>query len=225
MWLGPRPLRPYQENICPYKFRWWHLYSSQMANWGVHRMDAIRWLTGELAPSSVCALGGRFAVDDDRTIPDTMEAVYQFASGRLATFTISEASGNPFFRRGEVELRGTQGTAYIDGRKLEIVPERGGQFQDNDVRMQPLEFSADDDNGAGLTLKHTHNFLQCMRTRLRPNCDVETGHRSTTFSHLANISLAVGARLQWDAQAERIVTPTDANELLHYEYRSPWKLG
>ena len=86
MWLGPRPERPYQENIAPYKFRWWQLYSSQMGNWGVHYLDAIRWLTGELAPASVCAMGGRFAVDDDRTVPDTLEATFQFASGRLAIF-------------------------------------------------------------------------------------------------------------------------------------------
>ena len=70
MWLGPRPEQAYQDNIAPYKFRWWHLYSSQMGNWGVHYLDAIRWVTGELAPSSLCAMGGRYAVDDDRTVPD-----------------------------------------------------------------------------------------------------------------------------------------------------------
>ena len=50
--------RAFQSTIMPYKFRWWHLYSSQMANWGVHYFDVIRWLTGELAPASVSAHGG-----------------------------------------------------------------------------------------------------------------------------------------------------------------------
>jgi hypothetical protein len=53
---------------------------------------------------------------------------------------------------------------------------------------------------------------------------VEIGHRSTTFSLLANISLATGLRLEWDAERERITNNQDANNLLHYEYRSPWKL-
>ncbi|MGD0755572.1 MAG: Gfo/Idh/MocA family oxidoreductase, partial [Bacteroidales bacterium] len=44
MWLGPRAFRPYQYNIAPYMFRWWGDYSSQMGNWGVHYMDAIRWM-------------------------------------------------------------------------------------------------------------------------------------------------------------------------------------
>ena len=86
LWLGPRPARPFQATIMPYKFRWWQLYSSQVANWGVHYFDLARWLTGELAPASVSAHGGRFAVDDDRTIPDTTIAIFEHASGMLTEF-------------------------------------------------------------------------------------------------------------------------------------------
>lgn len=222
LWLGPRPQRPFQESIAPYKFRWWHLYSSQMGNWGVHYLDAIRWLSGELAPASICAMGGRFAVDDDRTVPDTAEAVFEFASGRLAIFGQYEASGNPAMPRGEIELRGTQGTAYIDTRTFEIVPERGGQFQDRAPRMKPMKVEANEVNH-DLTCRHARNFLDCMRSREKPRADVEIGHRSTTFSLLANISLATKMRLEWDAEKEAITNSKEANDLLDYEYRKPWK--
>jgi len=223
MWLGPRPERPYQDNIAPYKFRWWQLYSSQAANWGVHYLDAIRWLTGELAPASICALGGRFAVADDRTVPDTLEANFEFASGRLAIFGQYEASGNPVLIQGEIELRGTQGTVYSSPRSFKIVPERGGQFQDNKPRMEPLEEgggSGEDD----LTTQHARNFLDCVKSRQLPAADVEVGHRSTTMSLLANISLATRCRLEWDAEKEVVTNHPPANALLHYEYRKPWKL-
>ncbi|OHB70729.1 MAG: dehydrogenase [Planctomycetes bacterium RBG_13_63_9] len=223
MWLGPRPQQPYQDNIAPYKFRWWQLYSSQMANWGVHYLDAIRWLTGELAPASICAMGGRFAVEDDRTIPDTMEATFQFASGRLAVFGQYEASGNPIFPHGELELRGTLGTAYISDRSFKILPERGGQFQDSTPRMQPMDVKAPGGD-ADLTTLHARNFLDCVKSRQRPSADVEVGHRSTTMSLLANISLVTGSRLEWDAENEQITNNPQANELLHYEYRKPWQL-
>ena len=225
MWLGPRPMRSYQENITPYKFRWWQRYSSQAANWGIHFIDLIRWMTGELAPASVCAMGGRFAVDDDRTIPDTMQATFEFASGRLAVFGQYEACGNPALARpGNVELRGTQGTVflqYLGGRQFEIVPERGGQFQDRRPRMEPMLVK---DSGGDPTVLHTRNFLDCIKSRERPRADVEIGHRSTTFSLLANISLATQLRLEWDAEKERITNSDTANELLHYEYRKPWTL-
>jgi predicted dehydrogenase len=226
MWLGPRPARPYQDNITPYKFRWWQLYSSQVANWGVHFIDLIRWMTGELAPASVCAMGGRFAVDDDRTIPDTMQATFEFASGRLAVFAQYEACGNPALPRpGDVELRGTQGTVYVQylgGRRFEIVPERGGQFQDRRPRMEPVR---EEGSGRDPTVLHARNFLDCIKSRQRPRADVEIGHRSTTFSLLANISLATRSRLVWDAENERFTNSDAANGLLHYEYRKPWTLG
>ncbi|NQT38882.1 MAG: Gfo/Idh/MocA family oxidoreductase [Planctomycetes bacterium] len=236
MWLGPRPERPYQANIAPYKFRWWQLYSSQMGNWGVHYFDAIRWLTGEVAPASVCAMGGRFAVDDDRTVPDTAEATFQFATGRLAVFGQYEASGNPAIPRPtapdedppmpqpELELRGTLGTAYISGTTFKIVPERGGQFQDRAPRTEPVKVVDTGGNG-NLTTMHARNFLDCVKSRKKPTADVEEGHRSTTMCHLANISLATKSRLEWDAKTERFINNDAANELLHYEYRKPWKLG
>ena len=62
MWLGPRPKRPYKDNIALYKFRWWQSYSSQMANWGVHYCDAMRWVLAEQAPVSISAHGGRFRI-------------------------------------------------------------------------------------------------------------------------------------------------------------------
>jgi len=223
MWLGPRPARPYQENIHPYKFRWWHLYSSQMANWGVHYLDAIRWATGEQAPVSVCAMGGRFAVDDDRTVPDTMEAVFEFPSGRLAVFGQYEGSGNPALASGEVEFRGTQGTIYSSERTFQIVPERGGQFQDREPRMKPETVSVKGSN-QGLTALHARDFLDCVKSRKAPHADVEIGHRSTTLALLANISLATRQRLEWDAATETITNSPDANKLLHYDYRKPWVL-
>jgi hypothetical protein len=170
-------------------------------------------------------MGGRFAVDDDRTVPDTMEVTCQFPSGRLAVFGQYEASGNAIFPvRADLELRGTLGTAYVSGPSFQIIPEKGGQFQDRKPRTEPMESTAAGSN-ADLTAVHARNFLDCIKSRELPNADVEIGHRSTTFSHLANISLAVNSRLEWDAEAERITNHEEANKLLHYEYREPWKLG
>jgi predicted dehydrogenase len=222
LWLGPRPARPFQATIMPYKFRWWQLYSSQVGNWGVHYFDLIRWLTGEVAPASISAHGGRFAVDDDRTIPDTTLAVFEHASGMLTEFCLFEANGQPVLGRGaEVELRGTLGTLYANERGYEIVSERGGQFQDPKPRRKPEVVKA---AVSDLDQQSARDFLDNVKSRKRPNADVEEGHRSTTFAHLANIALATRKRLDWDAQAERFTNCDDANALLHYKYREPWTL-
>ena len=59
------------------------------------------------------------------------------------------------------------------------------------------------------------NFLDCVKSRKAPLCSLEDGHRSTSFAHLANIALAVGGRIEWDAEAERITNNEAANDLLH----------
>lgn len=231
MWLGPRPMRPFQATIAPYKFRWWMPYSSQIANNGTHAIDLIRWITGDDAPRSIVCLGGRYAVDDDRTIPDTMETTFECASGRLLIFGQYEACGNPTLAQpGFIELRGTHGSAYVDDSRAKVVPERGGQFQDHRPRMEPMEIKAPAGGPGGnnknldLTAQHARNFLDCIKSRELPHADVEIGHRSTTFSLLANIALVTRSQLEWDATRECFVNNPEADKLLHYEYRKPWTL-
>jgi predicted dehydrogenase len=226
LWLGPRSQRPYKDNIPLYKFRWWQSYSSQVANWGVHYCDAIRWVLAEEAPASISAHGGRFALDDDRTIPDTMEVIFEMGCGALIVFGQYEASGGPVLASGEIELRGTMGNVYAgtEAQGYTIVPSPPGQFQETKPRVQAQQKEAPDKN-RDLTVAHIRNFLDCIKTRQRTNCDMETGHRSTTFALLANIALATKSRIEWDPKNERITNNENANDLLHYEYRKPWKLS
>jgi len=220
MWLGPRAYRPYQINIAPYRFRWWSDYSSQMANYGVHYIDAMRWLMGENAPVSISAHGGKYILKDDRTIPDTSDVIFEFASGAIIKFTIYEGNSGPGIIGGEVELMGTKGTLLADMEHYSIIPAQAGQFQDWDKFVEPEEYEVNE-NATGRLIR---NFLDCIKSREEPWCPLEEGHRSTTFAHLANIALATKQRLEWDASSERFINNEKANELLHYEYRKPWKL-
>lgn len=232
MWLGPRAYRPYSKSLAPYHFRWHSEFSSQMGNWGVHYMDVIRWLTGELAPVSVTAVGGRYAVEDDRDIPDTMTVLFEFASGRVFEFQINEAAAGYSIPGGEIELRGTKGTLRADQNGYSITPTRAGQFQNWDALIEAEEkqiASSDSFGDLGIRENSTailiDNFLDAVTDRTtKPYCSLEEAHRSTSFAHLANIALAVGERLRWDAVAERFTNSVQANDMLAVEYRKPWSL-
>jgi predicted dehydrogenase len=223
MWLGPRPYRPYQYNIFPYKFRWWKNYSTQMGNWGVHYMDVIRWMIGEVAPVAINATGGKYVLKDDRTIPDTMEVTFEMPSGAIIIFGIYEASGGGVVTGGEVELRGTLGNLATTDRGYKIKGTGGGQFQNRAALISDEEYSLPE--GEDITYNLVRNFLDCVKSRQEPWCPLEDGHRSTSFALLANISLEMGVRIEWDAEEEKITNYPDANNLLQYEYRRPWTLG
>ncbi len=222
-WLGPRAMRPFRFSIAPYKFRWWQDYSSQMGNWGVHYCDAMRWMLDEEAPAAVSAHGGKYLVDDDRTIPDTMEVTFEFASGRVMIFGQYEACDSRPLPNGEIEFCGTLGNLYpgTEAKGYKIIPSAKGQFQQPAGRVEAQEIAPMDGD---LTHQHIRNFLDCIKSRAQCNCDLEAGHRSTSFAHLANLAMAARSRIEWDAQKERITNNEKLNELLQYESRSPWKL-
>jgi len=230
MWLGPRAYRPYQYNIAPYMFRWWNDYSSQLGNWGVHHIDAMRWLMNESAPKFISAHGGKYFLDHDATINDTDVVTFEFASGKIISYEILEAtSGNGLFPYGELEIRGTQGVVFASEAGYRIQPASAGQFQRWPRPFEEENFKneliiAGDGSAADSTTGLIRDFFDCIKSRKTPLCPLEEGHRSTSFAHLANIALAVKDRLEWDAVNERFVNNEKANALLSYEYRSPWKL-
>ena len=85
--------------------------------------------------------------------------------------------------------------------------------------MEPMK-----KEGRATTANHARNFLDCVRSRKKCNCDIETGHRSTTATLLGNVALKRKAYLEWDGKAERFTNHAAANQDLSYAYRAPYKL-
>lgn len=231
MWLGPRAHRPYQYNIAPYMFRWWEDYANQISNNGVHYLDLLRWLLDEEAPVAVSAHGGKYIVDDDRTIPDTMHVTYEFKSGVLVTLSILEASSNSFIPHGFLEFRGTKGTLHTGENDYRITPTTAGQFQTWKPMIEAEDYSLNKDDKLLIDGSYKNsafslirNFLDCVKSRKEPWATLEIGHRSTTLAHLGTIAMQTRQRLEWDAVNEQFTNSNEANRYLSYEYRKPWSL-
>jgi hypothetical protein len=78
--------------------------------------------------------------------------------------------------------------------------------------------------GPGENAWHIKNFVDCIRTREKPNADVEIAHRSTTICHLLNICRDLGRKLEWDPEAERFPKDEEANKLLSRMRRKGYEL-
>jgi predicted dehydrogenase len=237
-WLGPAPKKPYNKNRTFYRFRWFRDYSGgQLTNFGVHYMDVIQWALGHDAPLAVTAMGGKFAVEDNRDVPDTLEVLWTYPGGTLVTFSQYNASAAPAaLNRAEIEFRGTKGTLYLRGNGYDVVPddvtpnafpartpvdrtvERGWR-----TGAKPL-IAARSGSGQVDTADHARNFLDCVKSRAACNCDIETGHRSTSATLLGNVAHDAKAYLEWDRVAERFTNDDRANKRLSYTYRPPYKL-
>jgi predicted dehydrogenase len=235
-WVGPAPKVPYNRNRGLYQFRWFFDYSGgQLTNNGIHYLDLIHWALGQNAPLSVTAMGGKFAVEDNRDVPDTMEALWHYPGDTLVTYTQFNANGAAAAKPCEIEFRGTKGTLYMRSNGWEVVPEN---ITPNEFpRRSPTNRSAEAGwrtgeapliepkkaSGRADTADHARNFLDCIKSRGMCNSDIESAHRSTSTTLIANIAMQTKSYLEWDAKAEKFTNHATANKFLRYDYRAPLK--
>jgi len=189
--LGPLKWREWD----PQQFWNWRAYldfgGGQVTDLFTHWIDVVHMFLGNDAPTSGVAAGGVYYYKDGRTAPDTINVMLEY--GGLYTVTF-EATLAPGFRGYGIEFCGTNGKLYIDRERYEWTP--AGRGATPTVVKGP---------GYDFTLDHVKNFLDCVKSRKRPNCDVYDGHRSAMASHLGNISYVQKRRLKFDPWREEIL--------------------
>lgn len=231
-WLGPAPSRPFNINRFHLLFRWFFDYAGgMMSDWGVHLNDIALWALDQKGPTTVNTTGGIWTVKDDRDTPDTMQVVYEFPGDCVLTYSMRKGNGYPMNGHGYgILFCGTDGTLFIDRSGHEIFPDRmaepygikliKGEVPTRSIPTQAEDFKAQDD---GLP-DHVTDWLECLKTRERPICDVEVTHWSTNTTHLGNISYLLGRKLTWDAETETFPGDDEANRLLSRPYRTGYEL-
>ena len=242
-WLGPAPVVPFNPNRFIFQFRWfWDYAGGMMTDWGIHLLDLALWGLQQKAPKTVYAVGGNFVLDDNRETPDTIDAIYEFP-GVICTY--SNRSGNAYHGAGRgygIEFYGTDATLFLDRGGFDVIPETGGtttaptpSFLSEQAPTVPVWKRTWNGpakaRAAGMraptsdqNLSHIRNFLDCMRSRQRPNSDIEIGHLSTTMCLLGNVAYRTGHKLTWDAEREECTGDAAATALLAREYRAPFTL-
>lgn len=221
MWLGPAPKRPFNRNRFHFTFRWyWDYAGGLMTDWGVHLLDYALFGMNEYVPNSIMATGGKYAFPDDAMeTPDTLTAVYDFGDfGVIWEHTIGIYGAN--YGRGHgLAFVGEHGTLVVDRQGWEMIPESRGFGVKEGLEAVPLQKGT----GQGLNL-HVENFLDCIKTRNKPNCDIEIGAHIARFAHLGNIAFRLGRRLYWDGENQKFVNDVEADAFASVNYRQPWEL-
>ena len=219
LWLGPAPARPFNPNrfgVYPNAYSYfrffWDYAGGQLTDSGVHMIDILQMAFGDPMPQAVTALGGKFWFEDDTETPDTLQVAFEYP-GFLGSWEhrSNNTEATPARLMG-VTFHGTLGTLYCDRALYRVTPEKGSGIEPREMKRvadpHPL---------------HWANFLECVRTRRRPNSDIETCFRSSAACLLGNAAYRSRRRLDWDEQSQFARQP-EARPFLYREYREPWKL-
>ncbi len=68
------------------------------------------------------------------------------------------------------------------------------------------------------------DWVSCIKSRNKPFCDLELGHRTATICNLGNMSLRLGGRtIHWDPEKEVVVGDKEAAAMCTKQYRAPWE--
>lgn len=204
LWLGPDTYYHYNNRIAPTLdadfWAEWRNYKpfggGFMADWGAHMFDIVQW-----------------ALDMDRSGPthiippdgkEISHLTYRYANGITMTH-------ENFGKNNAIRFIGTKGQLDIQRGKLVTDPPAL-----KDRKIGPGEkhvyYSSD----------HYKDWLNAIRKRTDPICDVETGHRSGTVCNLGNIAYELKRPLQWDPVKEKFKNDKEANKLRGREMRKPW---
>ena len=178
------PARPFDPGLL----RCWQLYRETSNGlpglWMTHYADAVAMLTGASHPRSAVALGGIYVWKDGREHTDTFHTVLEYPEGFLFDWgmALGNASGYQF------TLHGTRAT--LDAERWTVRAE-GKDQASRPITAQP-------------TVSHMENWLDCLRSRQRPNADIEFGYQHVVATVMAAAALESGRRQTYDPKSRSI---------------------
>jgi predicted dehydrogenase len=214
MWLGPAPWAPYHHTRASgdYGGGWRMIrdYSGgMMCDWGAHHFDIGQWGMGmdQSGPVEIIPPDGK----------DNPVLTYLYASGVRMHHMHGDGARKIKLPTG----RGVNGVLFVGERGWVEVNRGYFKAAPEEIGKQPI---GPNDVHLYNSRSHSADWLQCIRARTRPICDVEVGCRTITVCHLGNIAYWLNRRIKWDPAKEEIIADEQASRMLDIPMRAPWHL-
>jgi predicted dehydrogenase len=206
MWLGPNSFAEFNSDLAPpltadFWARWRNYKEfggGGMTDWGAHMFDIVQWSLDKdnSGPVEIIPPNGK----------DIQFLTYRYDNGITMThenFGIANA----------IRFIGSKGTLDVQRRKLET----------SDPLLKDRVIGANEKK-VYFSDNHYLDFLEAIKTRKNPICDVEIGHRTATVCNIGNIAYELKRPLQWDPEKEKFRKDSEANAKLSRPLRKEWKI-
>jgi predicted dehydrogenase len=193
--LGGAPDQPFDE----FRFRNWRWFwdfgGGLLTDLMVHWIDVAHWFLDVDHPIRATTIGNHFASRGVWETPDTIQCILEYPNNVQAHFegTFSNAHVGAM-----ITFIGTEGTLYIDRGRYEITPERGrGKPDEWVLGTKPAYKGADFYDKPDGELLHLTNWVECVRSRRKPNAPAEAGVGAAAAAHLGNRAYRSGQVATW----------------------------
>ena len=205
-WLGPNEPAAFNSELAPPTskdvFPNWRNYQEfgggGLCDWGAHMFDIVQWALNmdNSGPVEVIAPDGK----------DHTSLTFRYANGITMTHEKWEWNNG-------IHFIGTEGELKV----------KRGKIETNPIGLKD-QLIAESDKNVYKSEDHYKDFLNAMRNRTMPICDVEIGHRTASVCNLGNIAYQLGRSLKWDPVKESFKNDKQANALLGKAMRNEWAI-
>jgi predicted dehydrogenase len=226
LFLGPAPMRPFNEKRFGYFWHWfWDTGNGDIGNQGVHETGIARWALGDpVWPQTAIAFGGKFGIDDDTETPNTLTAGFNYGNQQQLVIEVrGRMTNGEGVRQNRVVMAGPNaapragaaasapakvapggnpvnvgvGNLFYGSEGWASMSDEGFQAYKGDSSELILHERPERGSGDATGL-HMQNFLACVKTRREQDLHdpIANGVPSADLCHLANISYRVGRALK-----------------------------
>jgi predicted dehydrogenase len=192
--LGNAPDQPFDGYRLIGNWRWfWDFGGGLLTDLMVHYIDVVHWYLDLDHPTKATTIGDWVTSKGVWETPDTVQTLLSYPNDLQVYYegTFSNARNGAM-----LEFMGRDATLYLDRGRFEIHPERNRGTPEELVlgtgkRGQDFYDKPDGE------LLHLTNWVECIRSRERPNAPAEAGVSAAAAAHLGNQALRAGQVVAW----------------------------
>jgi predicted dehydrogenase len=189
--LADAPQKPFSIS----RFFQWRMYMDYSGGPGtdnnVHFLALMIKALGVRFPARVVALGGKYIYNGEREVPDTFDMIAEYPEGLNLTFMGTYGNDVPV----ETIIRGSEGTVRVAGEGATSIEPLPG------IDRRRLTLS----HGVEVNLEHLRDFYRAVRTREKPQGDIELAYYTQVLLIMSMRSFTERKVATFDAAAEQIV--------------------
>jgi predicted dehydrogenase len=220
MWLGPAPLRPFNNSRFHGTWRhFWDYGGGLMTDWGVHLLDMGLWAKDlvEAPPIVLTYAANSSSQERMRDTFDTMTVTYPKKDYVINWDMTAGVEQGQYGKSYGIAFIGENGTIVTDRKGYQIYPEWDGTKKAGKIDAKLLQ------DGKESHSQHARNFIDCVKSRNTPVCPPELGRVAALHALIPNIAARTDEPvLNWDDKNSRFTNSEKANTLVTPEYRAPW---
>ena len=194
--LGPAPMRPFNELRFKYNWHWfWDTGNGDIGNQGIHEMDIARWGLGKPGCRKAWSPpAASTSTMDDQETPNTQIATFDYGDAEL----MFEVRGILTGPEGNMPIRGGNTVGNIFYGAMAGLPWTATASRSTRARRTKRSWTRRRPRRD--TVAHMANFLAAIRARDYKllHADIEIGVTSADLCHLANISYRLKRSLKFD---------------------------